>query len=58
MARFEDSPDDAPADLPAGEAGPAGEADWERASLDGEGVPPLARHFRITDRQHWLDLCA
>jgi hypothetical protein len=34
------------------------EAAWELASLDGDCAPALARHFRITDLQHWLDLCA
>jgi hypothetical protein len=26
--------------------------------LDGDCMPVLAEQFRITDLQHWLDLCA
>jgi len=48
---------DTPADDEPDE-GPAVAAAWEVASLDGDCAPALARHFRITDLQHWLDLCA
>jgi hypothetical protein len=57
MLRSADSPDTPDADRPVDD-GPGVEAAWERASLDGDFTPALARHFRITDLQHWLDLCA
>ena len=28
------------------------------AAFDADGGPALARHFHITDLQHWIDLCA
>jgi hypothetical protein len=34
------------------------EETWGQAVLDCEGGPALAATFRITDLQHWLDLCA
>ena len=58
MLRFTADPDTPAADREAGDDGPGIEAAWERASLDGDFTPALARHFRITDLQHWLDLCA
>jgi hypothetical protein len=58
MLRLPTNPDTPPADRERGEDGPAVEAAWELASLDGDCAPALARHFRITDLQHWLDLCA
>jgi hypothetical protein len=30
----------------------------ELGTLDSDGVPALAEQFRITDLQHWIDLCA
>ncbi len=57
MLRLTDNPDVPAADRERGE-GDAVEAAWELASLDGDCAPALARHFRITDLQHWLDLCA
>jgi hypothetical protein len=58
MLRLPTNPDTPPA-APNVEEDRAGfEAAWELASLDGDCAPALARHFRITDLQHWLDLCA
>jgi hypothetical protein len=58
MLRFSTRPDTPAADAESGDDGPAVEAAREWASLDGDCAPALARHFRITDLQHWLDLCA
>ena len=58
MLRLPTNPDTPPADPDGAEDRGAFEAAWELASLDGDCAPALARHFRITDRQHWLDLCA
>jgi hypothetical protein len=58
MLRSTASPDTPTADHELVDDGRAVEAAWERASLDGDCAPALARHFRITDLQHWLDLCA
>ena len=58
MLRRTDDPDTPPADRERGEDRAALEAAWDLASLDGDCAPALARHFRITDLQHWLDLCA
>ena len=58
MPRLTDNPDAPAADSDRAGDGPAVEAAWELASLDGDRAPALARHFRITDPQHWLDLCA
>jgi hypothetical protein len=30
----------------------------ELGTLEIDGVPALAEQFRITDLQHWIDLCA
>jgi len=57
MLRLPTSPDTPPADHERDE-GPSVEVDWDLASLDGDCAPALAGHFRITDLQHWLDLCA
>jgi hypothetical protein len=56
MLRFTANPATPTADQETEEDGV--EAAWEWASLDGDCAPALARHFRITDLQHWLDLCA
>jgi hypothetical protein len=44
---------------------PAAWQDWDAREngaggheLDGDCMPVLADQFRITDLQHWLDLCA
>jgi hypothetical protein len=58
MPRQTDNPDTSAADRDGAEDGARVEAAWELASLDGDCAPALARHFRITDLQHWLDLCA
>jgi hypothetical protein len=58
MLRRTTHPDVPAADRDGGEDGAGVEAAWELASLDGDCAPALARHFRITDLQHWLDLCA
>jgi hypothetical protein len=58
MLRSTTRPDTPSAGREAGEDEPGVEAARERASLDGDFEPALARHFRITDLQHWLDLCA
>jgi hypothetical protein len=58
MLRSTTRPDTPSADREAGEDGPGVEAARDRSSLDGDFTPALARHFRITDLQHWLDLCA
>ena len=43
----------------AGEgAGAGGCADGEWVAGDVEGGPARAEQFRITDMQHWIDLCA
>jgi hypothetical protein len=55
MFRVTASPDTSADDEPDG---PAVAAAGEVASLDGDCAPALAPHFRITDLQHWLDLCA
>lgn len=58
MRRRTDDPETPTADRERGEDRAAFEAAWELASLDGDCAPALARHFHITDLQHWLDLCA
>ncbi len=58
MLRLTNIPDTPAADRDDGEDRAGFEAAWELASLDGDCAPALARHFRITDLQHWLDLCA
>jgi hypothetical protein len=58
MRRFSANPDLPATDREAGDDAAGVEAAWELASLDGDFTPALARHFRITDLQHWLDLCA
>ena len=40
----------------AGAEGRAGAGEWVARAV--EGGPARAEHFRITDLQHWIDLCA
>jgi hypothetical protein len=58
MLRLTTDSDTPPAGSDDAEGRAGFEAAWELASLDGDCAPALARHFRITDLQHWLDLCA
>lgn len=58
MTDFLTDPCEAAAGCASWEAEGTEAGDLDRAGLDGDRVPALARHFHITDLQHWIDLCA
>jgi hypothetical protein len=58
MTQFIHKPDEVAADILPWEERSDTEETRELPEVDGDCMPVLADQFRITDMQHWIDLCA